>query len=61
MIELGGKMKGDIDVIFLSLVLRDDFYYEKPYDRDSNCYLLLRFIGDLCSDIMLLYDGKIEK
>jgi hypothetical protein len=42
------------------LSLSDSFYYEKPLDTRSIYYLILRFLGDMCSNILLVYDKSIE-
>ncbi len=47
--------------IFLAFLTSDSFFYDKPYDKTSIMYLLTRFLGDLCGDIILLYDKKIEE
>jgi hypothetical protein len=41
---------------FIIFVAPDKFYYEKPIEQNSLLYLLTRFMGDLCSDILMLYD-----
>ena len=46
--------------VFLAFVTEDSFYFEKPYNQKSIMYLMIRFLGDLCQDIILLYDKKIE-
>lgn len=38
----------------------DSFYYTKPYNPSSILYLLVRYMGDLCSTIIIAYDEKIE-
>ena len=53
--------KEDKGTVFLAFVARDDFFHSKPYNQQSNKYLLLRYLGDLCQDIVLLYDDKMEK
>lgn len=45
--------------IFLAFLTREKFFYDKPYDKTSIMYLLMRFLGDLCGDIILLYDKQI--
>jgi hypothetical protein len=43
----------------MTLVSNNSLYYKKPFDQNSLVYLLLRFIGDLCNDIIILYDDHI--
>lgn len=46
----------EMNIVFLALVTEDHFYHKKPYDQKSIMYLLVRFLGDICSNIILLYD-----
>lgn len=41
--------------VFLLLPMAQSLLLSKPYDQNSLIYLLLRFMGDLCNDIMVLY------
>lgn len=39
----------------------DEFYYSKPISENSIKYMLIRFMGDLCTNINILYDEKMEQ
>lgn len=39
----------------------DSFYYQKPFDAKSILYLLVRYLGDMCSTISLAYDSQVEQ
>ena len=51
---------GNQNTGFLALIADDDFYHLRPFDKKSILYLLVRFIGDLTADIILLYDNQMN-
>ena len=51
---------GNQNTGFLALITDDDFYHLRPFDKKSILYLLVRFIGDLTTDIILLYDNQMN-
>ena len=51
---------GNQNTGFLALITDDDFYHLRPFDKKSILYLLVRFIGDLTADIILLYDNQMN-
>ena len=51
-----GSLTSNSELIFLVLITDDSFYHKKPYDEQSILYLLVRFMTDLSSKIILAYD-----
>jgi hypothetical protein len=60
MVQIEGNESSEPICLVLFLT-GDSFYYEKPLDTRSIYYLILRFLGDMCSNILLVYDKQIEQ
>lgn len=48
------------NVAYLILLTDDNFYHQRPFNKKSILYLLVRFIGDLTNNIVLLYDKQMN-
>lgn len=42
-------------------VVPDAFYHAKPFDNKTMHYLMIRLLGDICPNIVLLYDRRMEE
>ena len=51
---------GERNATYLVLLTDDNFYHQKPFNKKSILYLLVRFIGDLTNKIILLYDKQMN-
>ena len=51
---------GEHNASYLLLLTDDNFYHQKPFNKKSILYLLVRFIDDLTNKIILLYDKQMN-